>query len=124
MIFLKYYLLAVSCLLIGNRADLISTSSEKAAMNIPGVRVAKERLILDQTEGKWYYDDKPFSGFAIVYHADGMKAEETGFYQGKKLPRPDPPGAGVFRLFGHSQFRSFRSLHRHPRDFENHGFRN
>jgi antitoxin component YwqK of YwqJK toxin-antitoxin module len=51
---------------------------------IPKVEMLKDDLALNQNEGKWYSEGKPYSGFALIYHPDDSIAEKIGFYEGKK----------------------------------------
>ena len=48
------------------------------------VEVDKNLLILNQLEGRWYYNDLPFNGYAVSYHENEVKAESIGYYDGKK----------------------------------------
>jgi len=51
---------------------------------IKNVEVAKTNLNLDGNKGIWYYKNKPFSGFAVKYHANNTIREKVGFSKGKK----------------------------------------
>lgn len=57
----------------------LSVSKEIAA-NI----VHYDSLILNQFEGKWYYEEQPFNGHAITHYANGEIASDLGFFDGKK----------------------------------------
>lgn len=46
--------------------------------------VQKRDLKLNANEGKWYYGNEPYNGFAIEYYNNGATAEKVGFYNGKK----------------------------------------
>ena len=52
--------------------------------SIPTTELNKDLLKLNKLEGKWYYDGKPYNGYAIVRHSNGKLAERTGFYEGKR----------------------------------------
>lgn len=41
-------------------------------------------LNLNQLEGRWYYEGKPYSGYATKCHANGVLRERLGFYEGKR----------------------------------------
>ena len=56
------------------------SASTEIATNI----VHYDSLILNQLEGKWYYDEQPFNGHAITLHANGEIASDIGFLDGKK----------------------------------------
>jgi antitoxin component YwqK of YwqJK toxin-antitoxin module len=51
---------------------------------IPNVEVNKDKLMLNQLEGRWYYNDLPFNGYATSYHKNEVKAESISYYNGKK----------------------------------------
>ncbi len=51
---------------------------------INNVLVSKDLLILNASEGKWYYELKPFSGYAVKFHSNKMLEEKVGYYEGKK----------------------------------------
>ncbi|WP_343847884.1 toxin-antitoxin system YwqK family antitoxin [Algoriphagus jejuensis] len=64
---------------------LLGSCSEKTAdPPIPEVYVPKADLVLHPNEGKWYYENEPFNGYAITYHDNGGMEEKIGYYQGKK----------------------------------------
>lgn len=46
--------------------------------------VSKRDLKLNANEGKWYYHNEPYNGYAIEYHRNGAAAEKVGFYNGKR----------------------------------------
>lgn len=48
------------------------------------VEVNKDKLILNQLEGRWCYNDVPFNGYAVDYHENGVKAASISYYDGKK----------------------------------------
>ncbi len=54
--------------------------------NLPDntLRVAKKSLVLHPTEGKWYYNELPFSGEAVVFYPNGLMAEIVRYKGGKK----------------------------------------
>mgnify|MGYP003651573013 FL=1 len=51
---------------------------------VADLEVAKEDLKLNPKEGKWYYQNKPFNGYSVVYYANDTLAEKVGYYDGKK----------------------------------------
>lgn len=51
---------------------------------IPNQRVAKDQLTLMPLEGKWYFQQLPFSGHAVVFYPDSSLAESVGFLDGKR----------------------------------------
>ncbi|WP_139957881.1 toxin-antitoxin system YwqK family antitoxin [Flavicella sediminum] len=52
--------------------------------NIPNDSIVKAKLVLHANEGKWYFNNKPFSGFAIRHFNTKKLAECIGFYKGRK----------------------------------------
>ncbi|WP_424291925.1 toxin-antitoxin system YwqK family antitoxin [Eudoraea sp.] len=46
--------------------------------------VSKKDLILNQIEGKWYRNDKPYNGYSIKCYPNGNIKERWGFYKGKR----------------------------------------
>jgi len=51
---------------------------------IDHVEVSKKELVLNQLEGKWYYNDTPFNGYSLKFHNNGILEERLGFYKGKR----------------------------------------
>ncbi len=54
------------------------------AVKIPDREVNKNELRLYPNTGQWLYVGRPFNGFAITRHPNGVVAEKIGFYEGKK----------------------------------------
>ena len=71
------------CILIGV-TGCQGTSKVELVKHIPRIEVDKKELVLNQLEGRWYYNNERFNGFAISYHKNGIKAESIGYYEGKK----------------------------------------
>jgi len=63
---------------------LISCDTYSEQKLIPEIEVSRNQLVLQPEKGKWFFEGKPFSGYAISYYANGSLAEKTGFYDGKK----------------------------------------
>jgi len=51
---------------------------------IAAVEVSKDLLVLNQLEGKWYYNNEPFNGFSVKYYSNLVLRERLGFYKGKR----------------------------------------
>lgn len=51
---------------------------------VPALQVPKEQLTLMPLEGKWYFQQQPFSGHAVLFHPDSSLAEKVGFVDGKR----------------------------------------
>ncbi|MGX1929743.1 toxin-antitoxin system YwqK family antitoxin [Flagellimonas sp. 2504JD4-2] len=52
--------------------------------NIAQTEVSKSKLVLNQTEGRWYHLNLPYNGYAVEFHKNGILAERTGYFDGKK----------------------------------------
>ena len=57
---------------------------EEGVSHISTDYVSKSELRLNQIEGKWYYGDEPYSGFAFRCYDNGVLAEHLGFQNGKR----------------------------------------
>lgn len=53
-------------------------------IEIPEFTVLKSELLLIPEKGKWYYQNSPFSGYAIQKNRDGRIIEKTGFFHGMR----------------------------------------
>ncbi|MDW5290982.1 hypothetical protein [Formosa sp. PL04] len=51
---------------------------------INNIEVLKNDLVLNQIEGKWYYNDLPYSGYSIKLYPNDTIAERLGFVNGKR----------------------------------------
>tara|TARA_R110002050_G_scaffold56512_4_gene127230 strand:- start:52328 stop:52948 length:621 start_codon:yes stop_codon:yes gene_type:complete len=51
---------------------------------IDSLVVLKEVLQLNQLKGIWYYNKKPFNGYAVTYYSNGIMEEKLGFFNGKR----------------------------------------
>ena len=84
---LAVFLLLMSCENISipsSNLQVANVEEKTESKVIPDLQVAKEQLTLNQLEGKWYYQNQPFSGQAVVHYPNGALAESTGFYNGKR----------------------------------------
>ena len=63
-------------------AEIKETSDKD--ITIDRLEVAKEDLVLNQVEGKWYYHGQPFNGYSLRHHKSGILAEKIGYYEGKR----------------------------------------
>ncbi|QWX85687.1 hypothetical protein H0I23_06485 [Cellulophaga sp. HaHaR_3_176] len=78
-------------LVIGNKDFFINTTKnsnvtveEKELISIEDITVDKKDLKLNPVEGKWYYKNVPFNGFATKIYNNGIVEEKLGFYKGKR----------------------------------------
>lgn len=53
-------------------------------ISIDSIQVLKNELVLNQNEGRWYYQGQPFNGYSLKYHPNDTLAERFGFYKGKR----------------------------------------
>ncbi|CAH8290679.1 MORN repeat protein [Mariniflexile fucanivorans] len=58
--------------------------SQETPNVIDNVLVAKNALYLNQKQGTWYYNKKPFNGFSVKFYPNGVLEEQLGFYKGKR----------------------------------------
>ncbi len=49
-------------------------------VSIDDIQVSKKLLVLKPMEGKWYYQNTPFTGYAVTYHPNDAIAEKIGYY--------------------------------------------
>jgi len=55
-----------------------------ALRTISDFQVDKTELELHPLQGKWYYAQKAFNGFAVSYYPNGQLASSIGYFDGKK----------------------------------------
>ncbi|MDO5973743.1 toxin-antitoxin system YwqK family antitoxin [Flavivirga jejuensis] len=51
---------------------------------IDSTEVSKKALVLNQIEGKWYYNGQPYNGYSVKFHPNDTLEEKLGFYKGKR----------------------------------------
>ena len=56
----------------------------EGAIVINSIEVDKNKLTLNQNQGVWYYNNKPFNGFSEKFNTEGTLIEKLGFYNGKR----------------------------------------
>ncbi|WP_255571207.1 toxin-antitoxin system YwqK family antitoxin [Halomarinibacterium sedimenti] len=89
---MKFYLvLMVSFLLCTGCGDTVwntpvesDSTLQAKGIEIDTMEVLKEVLVLNQLEGRWYYNDQPFSGYSVKYHSNDTLGERLGYYNGKR----------------------------------------
>lgn len=57
---------------------------ENTSIVIDSMEVAKSQLVLNQLEGTWYFNSKPYNGYSLKFYANGGLEERLGFYEGKR----------------------------------------
>lgn len=81
---IKIILLAAAALISACAHDTRIPEEEPHVVEIPEIEVIKEDLELRPLEGRWYWNDKPFNGYAMRCYTDGNTAESILFLKGKK----------------------------------------
>lgn len=79
--FAKYLLLGLSFF---GTLSCKTEATKNVDVKVQDVEVAENKVILHPNEGKWYYNDKPFNGYAVKYYPDSSLLEKVGFYEGKR----------------------------------------
>lgn len=51
---------------------------------IDSMEVAKTQLVLNQITATWYLNNKPYNGYSLKFHANGVLEEKLGYYKGKR----------------------------------------
>lgn len=67
-----------------NSTDGAVLNAQMSQLSVPAVEVNKESLTLIATEGIYYYQDSPFSGYAVQFYPNDSLAEKISFVEGKK----------------------------------------
>ncbi|EDM42872.1 Hypothetical exported 24-amino acid repeat protein [unidentified eubacterium SCB49] len=85
---MKQNLLLIFFAVLLNSCNSGSVDEKATADNKPVVinpiEVLKEDLILNQIEGKWYYNEVPYSGYSLRFYPNDTLAERIGFINGKR----------------------------------------
>jgi len=77
-------LILLSCTSFSCKKTSDAKSTVDIQIVIDSVEVLKKELVLNQVEGKWYYEGQPFNGYSLKYHSNGTLEERLGFYEGKR----------------------------------------
>ena len=79
------YLLVLTLLFLTSCTEvLVKESAVDKTITIAKSEVLKSDLVLNQLEGKWYYQDEPYNGYSFKFHSNGEMEEMLGFYNGKR----------------------------------------
>ena len=82
------FLIVITFFITGCKDASVIKSSKIATEHQPivigSVEVLKEELVLNGNKGKWYYKDKPYTGYSLKYHPNGTLEEKWGFFNGKR----------------------------------------
>ncbi|MEP1489618.1 MAG: hypothetical protein ABJK28_14445 [Algibacter sp.] len=62
----------------------VNVAAEGKPIVIDTIEVLKKELVLNGNKGKWYYKEKPFNGYSLKFHENGVLEEKWGFYNGKR----------------------------------------
>ncbi|TMM53712.1 toxin-antitoxin system YwqK family antitoxin [Maribacter algarum] len=77
-------LVLLSCTSFSCKKTSDAQSTVDAQIIINSVEVSKNDLVLNQVEGRWYYEGEPYNGYSLKYHSNDTLAERLGFYNGKR----------------------------------------
>ena len=53
-------------------------------ITIDSLEMPKDNLVLNQVEGKWYYEGQPFNGYSLKLHENVTLADKLGYFNGKR----------------------------------------
>jgi len=89
---MKSFLLIVSTILLLTGCNDVSLSSkandigivEEKTLVINATEILKEDLVLNQLEGRWYYNNQLYSGYSVRYYPNDTLAEKIGYHLGKR----------------------------------------
>lgn len=79
-----YLVLVIFLSLTSCKEAVVDKTSIEKAIVINDVEVHKDKLVLNQMEGKWYYNNEPFSGYSLKFHKKDIVVEKLGYYKGKR----------------------------------------
>ncbi|MGB2684466.1 MAG: toxin-antitoxin system YwqK family antitoxin [Olleya sp.] len=68
-------------------SDITSSATvtkKEQAIVIGNVELLKEALVLNGNKGRWYYKDKPYTGYSLKYYPNGVLEEKLGFFNGRR----------------------------------------
>ncbi len=81
---IKTILFGAATLVSACAPDTRISEEEPLAVEISEIEVIKDDLELRPIEGRWYWNSKPFDGYAVKCYADGQTAERIPYLNGKK----------------------------------------
>lgn len=61
-----------------------TVTKEEQLIVIGNVELLKEALVLNGNKGRWYYKDKPYTGYSLKYYPNGVLEEKLGFFNGRR----------------------------------------
>ncbi len=84
---INFYILFLTCIFFGcnkqSTKELLLTK-DMSARRVENIVVDKKQIKLNSTKGQWFYEDQPFNGYSVSYHENGLLAEKSGFFNGKR----------------------------------------
>lgn len=80
----KYILLLLLCVFGSCKKQGTGNTSISLGKGIVNILIKKEEIKLNPLKGQWFYNQKPFNGYAVVYHENDSLAEKIGFFNGKR----------------------------------------
>jgi antitoxin component YwqK of YwqJK toxin-antitoxin module len=81
---IKYILLLLLCVFGSCKKQVAESTSISLGKEIVNILIKKEEIKLNPLKGQWYYNKKPFNGYAVVYHKNKSVSEKIGFFNGKR----------------------------------------
>lgn len=80
----KYILLLLLCVFGSCKKQRTENTSLSLGKEIVNTLIKKEEIKLDPLKGQWFYNQKPFNGYAVVYDENKSISEKIGFFKGKR----------------------------------------
>jgi antitoxin component YwqK of YwqJK toxin-antitoxin module len=80
----KYILLLFLCVFGSCKEQVTENTSISLDKEITNMLIKKEEIKLNPLLGQWFYKQKPFNGFAVLYHKNDGISEKIGFFNGKR----------------------------------------
>ena len=100
---IKAHLVLLGSFLIACNAGTSGQYANKQIVILDN-EIPKDSLELNQLEGKWYFEGKPYDGFALIFYPDGTVSEKIGFSEGKKW--------GIAQKFHHDGVLKYQAYHK------------
>ena len=80
----KYILLLLLCVFGSCKKQGTGNTSISLNKEIVNILIKKEEIKLNPLKGQWFYNQKPFNGYAVVYYKNKSISEKIGFFNGKR----------------------------------------
>ncbi len=82
----KKYIICIMCYVFCscNKEAIESSKVTEQFRRVEAVFIHKNQLELNQLNGIWFYNKRPFNGVALNYYSNGAVSEKTGYKNGKR----------------------------------------